>query len=53
MILRQFDFIKLHPLVVLFECKHLTSSDKLAARKLMENHGYLVFLYETDFLCLG
>ncbi|MBD2150285.1 FkbM family methyltransferase [Pseudanabaena sp. FACHB-1277] len=53
MILRQFDFEEIHPRVVLFECKHLSPADRIKSKELMESHGYSVYLYETDFLCLN
>jgi FkbM family methyltransferase len=51
-ILRQFDFTCFHPRIVLFEHKHLTNSDRCAAKTMMEMAGYKVKEMESDFFCL-
>jgi FkbM family methyltransferase len=52
-ILRQFDFTTLRPRVVLFEQKHLSADDRLAAKTMMQHVGYKVEQMETDVLCLA
>jgi FkbM family methyltransferase len=52
-ILRQFDFTAFHPRIILFEHKHLTNPDRLAARTMMKTAGYKVEEMETDFFCLS
>jgi FkbM family methyltransferase len=51
-ILKQFDFNKVHPEIVLYEHKHLGAREKAAARALMQKHGYHVNEFEVDSLCI-
>ena len=50
-ILRQFDFQRIRPALVLFEHKHLNESDRDAAQKLMQAAGYHVQVMESDMFC--
>jgi FkbM family methyltransferase len=52
-VLKQFDFSVIHPKLVIFERKHLSKEDDLAARRLMEQSGYETKALETDYLCVA
>ena len=52
-VLKQFDFSVLRPKLVIFERKHLSKEDDLAARTLMEQTGYEIKPLETDYLCIA
>jgi FkbM family methyltransferase len=41
-ILRQIDFRRFSPRLVIYEQKHLTANDKTAARELLYSHGYVL-----------
>jgi len=53
LILKQFDFSVIQPKLVIFERKHLSKEDDLAAIKLMEQSGYETKALETDYLCMA
>jgi FkbM family methyltransferase len=52
-VLKQFDFSVIQPKLVIFERKHLSKKDDLAARRLMEQIGYEMKALETDYLCIA
>jgi FkbM family methyltransferase len=52
LILKQFEFSKLRPEIVLYEHKHLPMDQKMAASSLMRTHGYRVKELEVDCLCV-
>jgi FkbM family methyltransferase len=52
-VLRQFDFSVIRPKLVIFERKHLSKEDELAAKTFMEQSGYKVRALETDSLCVA
>ena len=52
-VLKQFDFSAIQPKLVIFERKHLSKEDDLAARRLMEQIGYEMKALETDYLCIA
>jgi FkbM family methyltransferase len=52
-VLKQFDFSVFRPKLVIFERKHLSKEDDLAARTLMERTGYQTKPLETDYLCIA
>ena len=49
-ILRQLDFSKYHPDVVLFEFKHLTEDEKRDARVMLRSEGYSLNFLDNDCL---
>ena len=51
-ILRQIDFRRWRPKVVLFEHLHLSEADRGKARQYMEQRGYEVTAFDWDFLCI-
>jgi len=51
-VLKQFNFSVIRPQLVIFERKHLSKEDDLAARMLMEQAGYKTRPLETDYLCM-
>ena len=52
-VLKQFNFSVIRPKLVIFERKHLSKEDDLAARRLMEQTGYATKALETDYLCMA
>jgi FkbM family methyltransferase len=49
-VLRQIDFRRFRPAVVLFEHQHLTASDATEAERLLAQHGYSLAKYAGDTL---
>jgi hypothetical protein len=39
-ILRQLDFARFSPALVIYEHKHLTTEERIAARQLLQSRGY-------------
>ena len=52
-VIRQLDFSRYHPRVILFEHKHLSASDRTAAVRLVRDQGFRVERWGGDYLCVA
>jgi FkbM family methyltransferase len=52
-VVKQLDFSVIRPKIVIFERKHLSKEDQLAAKEHMTNAGYEVRSQGVDFLCIS